>query len=79
MGTRSVMWIVVGVILLVGGLLTSLRDGQRPSGNARTAESKPRVVERLSDQRPAERAGTGLGIDPVRDPKQKDRNADYFR
>ncbi len=85
MDTRSLMWIILGAILVLGGIVSSLTDGNNPP---RKNEVRPPVErpaqERLSDERPvpaakADKFNTGFSIDPIKGLKRKDENADYFK
>lgn len=85
MDTRSLMWIILGAILVLGGIASSLTDGNNPPSKS---ESRPPVErlaqERVSDERPVPAAktdkfNTGFSIDPIKGLKRKDENAEYFK
>jgi hypothetical protein len=85
MDTRSLMWIIFGAILVLGGIISSLTDGKNPpsKSGSRPPIERP-VQERLSDERPvpaakADKFNTGFSIDPIKGLKRKDENAEYFK
>lgn len=78
MDTRALMWIVVGVILLLGGIVSSLKEGRQAP--ARPAPPIVQTPVPVSSAGPAEKKfDTGFSIDPIRGLKRKDENVEYFK
>lgn len=82
MGTRTIMWLFLGGILLMAGLISSLRgDKDAPVRDASSAAAVRLTPERLSDARPAaSKVDTGFSIDPIKGLRRKDdQNQSYFK
>jgi hypothetical protein len=80
MGTRTIMWLFLGAILLIAGLISSVRDGKDGPVRRMPTQEVRVIPQRLSDARPAVKADTGFMIDPIKGVRRKDdQNADYFK
>lgn len=79
MDTRALMWIILGAILVLGGVVSSLEQGKE-------AKSRGPRIEPLRSEAPlpAEKPvkkdlDTGFVIDPIKGLKRKDENVEYFK
>ncbi len=78
MDTRSLMWIILGVILLVGGIASSLKEGKR--GPSRPPRAIVQPQSPIPSAPPQEKKfDTGFSIDPIKGLKRKDENVEYFK
>lgn len=78
MDTRAIMWIIIGVILILGGITSSLREGKNhPPKPVPQVEApvKSTFVEPSADKK----FDTGFSIDPVKGLRRKDENQEYFK
>jgi hypothetical protein len=79
MDTRALMWIILGAILVLGGVVSSLEQGKE----AKSREPRPEVLQSeapLAVEKPARKdVDTGFVIDPIKGLKRKDENAEYFK
>lgn len=75
MDTKSVMWVIIGLILIFAGIVSSLRENRDHPANS----AKPIVLE-SPQPAPAVKKDidTGFTIDPIRGLRRKDANEKYF-
>ncbi len=73
MDIKSVMWIILGIILILGGIVSSLeQEKSHPAAAPRpvTVEPAPAKSEKDLD--------TGFFIDPIKGLRRKEANEKYF-
>ena len=94
MDTKALMWIILGLILILGGVTASLKEGKRPAQapSSSVSAQKNLPASFAADQnsrltptttRSAADSGdkfdTGFQIDPIRGLRRKDQNQEYFK
>lgn len=93
MDTKALMWVILGVILILAGITSSLREGRSTSApSAERAVTVPRESSTLFAGKPeeasppprtpaasAKKIDTGFDIDPIRGLRRKDQNEEYFK
>lgn len=81
MGTRTIMWLFLGAILLIGGLIGSMDTGGRQGseGGPGPANVREPLANRISDTRSEKPAKAGFATSEGRVTRSRNENAEYFR
>ena len=79
MDTKSMMWIFIGLLLVAGGIVSSLREGKDHAARS----PRPAVVADrplpAAQAAPEKNLDTGFTIDPIKGLRRKDENVKYFQ
>jgi hypothetical protein len=81
MNTKALMWVILGLILIFGGLMSSVTESRK----LKSREPRPQTIAETAVPSEAVTApskkefNTGFSIDPIKGLKRKDENAEYFR
>ena len=71
MDAKALIWTVLGLLLILGGIVSSLREGREaPRQEARPPVAAPPAEKKFD---------TGFTIDPVKGLSRKDENVEYFK